>query len=171
MRYALLLLVAPTLLTTGCSIYIAQAGKDVSHLRTRQDAHEEFGAPTAEGVEDGRPFEEFQTRRKVAEKFRGGTHSMALGMTLFLYEFYLFPRELCFLVKCGLAGQTVRMTYNPDGSVRSYSVDGRWGGVVNRMENERPSLEVAAPLPMDNLSPAVQRILEQQRAEPRPPLP
>jgi hypothetical protein len=162
MRYALLLLLLPTLLATGCSIYLAQAGKELTPIRTRKDAHAEFGPPITQGVEDGLQFEEFRTRRKVAEKFRGSTHSMALGMTLFLYEFYLFPRELYFLAKCGLAGQTVRMIYNPDRTVRGFSVDGRWGGVVNRMADERPSPDVPAPLPVDHLTPTVHRLLEQR---------
>lgn len=163
MRYALLLLIAPALLATGCSICVAKAGKDLSHIKTRQDAHTEFGAPMAEGIDDGKPFEEFRTRSKIAEQFRAGTHSMALGMTMGLYELYLFPRELYFLAKCGLIGQTVRVTYNPDGSVRTYSIDDRWAGVVHRTDAERPKSEATIPPPEDVLTPTVQRMLDEKR--------
>jgi hypothetical protein len=157
MRYALLLLLAPTLLPTGCSIFVAQAGKDLSHVRTRQDAHAEFGPPAAQGVDDGKPFEEFRTRRKIAERFRAGTHSMALGMTMFLYELYLFPRELYFLAKCGLVGQTVQVTYNPDGSVCGMRIDGRWYGYDGLKRQEKRLIENPPP---DVLTPTVQKLLE-----------
>lgn len=160
MRYALLLLIAPALLATGCSIFIAKAGKELPHLRTREEARTNFGPPTAEGVDDGKPFEEFKSRGKIAEKFRAGTHSMALGMTMGLYEFYLFPRELYFLAKCGLIGQTVRVTYNPDGSVYRVDIDGRWyGGWLRQTENKINALATPLPRP-DVLTPTVQKLLE-----------
>lgn len=163
MRYALLLLIGPSLLATGCSMFIAKAGKDISLLKTRGDAHAEFGPPTAAGMDDGLPFEEFQTRRKISEPFRASTHSMALGMTICLYEFYLFPRELYFLAKGGLAGRTVRVTYNPDGSIRGGRIDGRWYGPGFGQRPKQSVVPEDALPPPDVLTPTVQKLLETKR--------
>lgn len=172
MRYALLLLLVPALMATGCSLFIAKAGEDISHIKTRGDAHAEFGPPTADGVDDGLPFEEFQTRRKISEPFRASTHSMALGMTMCLYEFYLFPRELYFLAKGGLVGRTVRVTYNPDGSIRSGSIDGRWYGPGFGQRMKQADEPVDAIPPPDVLNPTVQKLLDTTSpASTRPPHP
>lgn len=67
MQIAYLLLIAPILLSGGCAGMIAGCGRDLTPLKTKEEVHAQLGAPSASGVADGNFFEEFRTRRKIAE--------------------------------------------------------------------------------------------------------
>ena len=67
MRIPYLLLVAAASFSAGCAHMIARCGEDLTGLSTKQEVHAQLGEPAAQGVVDGEPFEEFLTRRKIAE--------------------------------------------------------------------------------------------------------
>jgi hypothetical protein len=123
MRCTVLLLILSALASTGCSMFIAKAGKDLSPLESREDARAQFGEPIATGTDGESPFEEFRSRQKLSEPARASTHGMGIAMTFFLFELYLFPRELCFLTKRTLFGQTIRVIYSPDGRIERMKID------------------------------------------------
>ena len=121
MRYALLSLLVPTLLATGCSLILSDIGPEYSEFDTREKAHKLFGKPTSAGSEDGQAFEEFYTRRKF--KDGGGMEDLArFYCTLGLNELYLFPVALFRLTRTTILGQTLRLTYDEEGSVEMYDL-------------------------------------------------
>lgn len=121
MRYALLLLLAPALLATGCSMMLAEAGTRYSEFDTREKAHKLFGKPINSGSIEGHQFEEFFTRRKFSDG--GGLEDLARFIcTLGLNELYLFPTELFRVTRSTVLGQTIRITYEEDGCIKTYDI-------------------------------------------------
>lgn len=125
MRYALLLLLVPTLLATGCAAVIARVGIDPYSFETRAGVRKRLGEPTLTTTdEDGDAIEEYRSRRKYAEPLR--SHYCVLGfiMTWGVGEFIQSPVEVGKLARRILIGQTLRFTFSPDGSIRSVKIDG-----------------------------------------------
>jgi len=126
MRKICLTLIAGVLLTSGCSVYIAESGSDLSKLTTREQVQEEFGKPCASGETEGQPFEDFRTRRKISEWYRSWALGNGIVFTFGLAEFIDFPAELMLLGRRTLFGQDVRFTYDSAGKVTRVYLDGEW---------------------------------------------
>jgi hypothetical protein len=139
MRCASLILIATTtLLSNGCAALIARSGEHLGTLTTREKVHEKFGEPLARGtVEEqpregypfptlGLPFEEFRTRRKIAEPSRSASLGMSAVMTFGLGELIMFPYELYLLGNRTLLGQDIRFVYDSAGTVTHYHLAGEW---------------------------------------------
>ena len=124
MRGALLLLITALPFSTGCSAFIAGAGKDLSGLQTREQVHAEFGAPVATGTVEGRGYEDFRTRRKIAGEMRAHTCKLAAGMTFGASEVIVLPAELSTVMLGTIGGQTLRFWYDPTGRVTAVSLNG-----------------------------------------------
>lgn len=134
MRYALLLLLAPTLLATGCSICIAQAGKDPTDFASRDELHARLGPPIRTTTDpDGTVMEEFRSRQKYEEVTRSAGMGMGIAMTFGLGELVCFPRELLFEAKRIVFGQVLKYEFRPDGSF-SVSIDGRSTGILRKRD-------------------------------------
>src|SRR5436190_15464906 len=118
MRYALLLLLLPVFASMGCSVMVAEAGTRSSEYETQEKAHKLFGKPIAAGTDDGQSFEEFYTRRFFPAGSQTMTEAIWFLHTLGLSEFYFLPVELVRVARETALGQTIRLTYNADGSVR-----------------------------------------------------
>ena len=119
MRIACLLLTSIGALSSGCSFMIADCGKDLRSLKSREEVRAAFGKPEKCGVEDGKDFEEFRTRRKIHSDRQQG-EAMLAGFTLGASEVVFLPLELCRLTTGTLFGQTIRFTYDPTGSVTGH---------------------------------------------------
>ena len=79
MRTLTIVLIACTALAPGCAGYIAGSGLDLCKLTTQAQVHEKFGSPIASGPS----FEEFTTRRKIAEPWNGeGIAMLEFALTL-----------------------------------------------------------------------------------------
>ncbi len=124
-RYCIFLLVACALLSSGCSMLIAGSGKDLATVTTREQVHAQFGEPVAKGFdEEGDFYEDFRTRRKIAEKFRGGYMGAAVVKSCGTLEFLLLPHELYLLGSRTFSGQTIRFSYDETGKVQMRKLDG-----------------------------------------------
>lgn len=124
MRVAILLFVGSTFPTTGCSALVAVSGTDPASLTTREQVHAKFGTPTATGLEDGNPFEEYWTRRKIAENRKFLDLWSGAGFTLGFGELIQFPQELCIAGTRSLLGQTLRFVYDDAGNVTAITHEG-----------------------------------------------
>ncbi|QEG31845.1 hypothetical protein GobsT_66920 [Gemmata obscuriglobus] len=117
-------LIAATLLSTGCSIFIVGSGTDLNTFETREQVHNSFGRPTVSG--DGeQPFDEFRTHRKLTEQEKIIYRVMEFCITLGLSEVVTTPVELYSAAKQCIEGRTVRFSYGPDGQVIGVLVDGQ----------------------------------------------
>ena len=128
MRVAYLLLIATVSFSAGCAGMIARCGKDLTGLETKEEVHAQLGEPAAKGVVDGKPFEEYFTRRKIAEpyplRYFGPGYPMGLIGTLGTIELILVPEELYLIGKRTLRGQTIRVTYDASSAVTGIALDG-----------------------------------------------
>jgi hypothetical protein len=126
MRVVFALVVVVLLSSTGCcpSFLLATSGKDLGTLPTREQVREEFGTPVASGVEDGKHFEDFHTRRKIADRRGYFGYPMGYAMTLGLIEFYALPRQLFITSKRSVLGQDLRFIYDETGKVVQVQFDG-----------------------------------------------
>jgi hypothetical protein len=126
MRFASLLLALSLSLVSGCSIMIASCGKDVTALKTREEVHVLFGAPAASGVEDGRLYEDFYTRMKIATRpcCDGEGYAFLLVWTCGAAELVTTPCELYRLCIRTVLGQTIRVSYDRAGKPYATSRDG-----------------------------------------------
>jgi hypothetical protein len=113
-------------LSNGCSMLIAQSGKDLNICATREEVRAELGEPCASGVEEGKRFEEYRSRWKISEAGSYGclTYGMGFAMTFGASELLLFPQALYLLGKRTVLGQTVRVTYDDAGIVTGLYLDG-----------------------------------------------
>jgi hypothetical protein len=95
-------------------------------LYTREEVEAALGKPTHVGEQDGKTFEEYETRRKIVEPgFLGATNiPMALGFSWGLAEFFLFPEQVWNVSKRTLLGQEIRFIYNQQGKVEQVLFDG-----------------------------------------------
>ena len=121
-----MLVAATCLLSSGCSVFIAQSGTDLKSLVTRDQVHATIGKPAASGFEDGVSFDQYRTRRKFPNDFDAAGDGMGFAMTVGLSEFIAFPRELYLLSKRTIFGQDLRFEYDESGDVTRASLDGSW---------------------------------------------
>jgi hypothetical protein len=124
MSYKRLPLLALLMQLSGCSVFIAESGKDLRSVTTREQVQEEFGTPTESGEEIDGPFETYHTRRKISESLRGHCLDMGLTMTLGLGELFALPKELCVLARKTILGQDVKFHYDSSGRVSRIYLDG-----------------------------------------------
>jgi hypothetical protein len=117
MRVVLVFATAALLSSAGCSFLLATSGKDLGTLPTREEVREEFGPPVASGVEDGAHYEDFHTRRKIADWRDGTGYAMGYAMTLGLVELYALPRQVFITSKRSVLGQDLRFYYDETGKV------------------------------------------------------
>jgi hypothetical protein len=131
MRSSCALLVGLALLPVGCSALIAQSGKDVTSLKTREQVRREFGAPTESGTTaDGHAYDDFRTRRKISDVDPAA--GLCFVMSFGLSEFVAFPEELYENEQRLLLGQTLRFEYDATGNVtwwpiRNFLKQPNWG--------------------------------------------
>ncbi|MBX9584098.1 MAG: hypothetical protein K2X87_27680 [Gemmataceae bacterium] len=125
MRLAFLLLAAGALLPAGCSCLVASAGKEPVAFTTREQVRAEFGRPTATGEEAGRFYEEYVTRRKLAEPLLlANGMLMASYCTFGLAEAALFPLTIYETGRGFVVGRRLRYEYDESGKVRAVKLDG-----------------------------------------------
>ncbi len=117
---------ATCLLSSGCSVLIAQSGTDLQSLVTRDQVRAKLGKPAASGSQDGVNFDQFRTRRKFADEMEAASDGMGFAMTAGLLEFIAFPREVYLLAKRTIVGQDLRFEYDESGDVSNASLDGAW---------------------------------------------
>lgn len=132
MRAIYFALIAAALSSAGCAGMIVGSGQNLSDLKDQAAVQAAFGSPTAAGEADGRPFEEFTTRRKIAEPWRVAPGmAMMYAMTLGLGEVVLLPVELYRTGRRTILGQQLRFTYDADGRVAAIRWDGDsvWWGI------------------------------------------
>jgi len=128
MRYPQLLCIACPLLISGCSVLIANCGKDLNVLDDRDQVRQEFGEPVATGIEDGKQFEDFRSHWKVADPYWGGPgYAMGMILTAGLYELGGFPYQVYCASRATIVGQDIRFYYDRAGNVSECRVDGHYG--------------------------------------------
>ncbi len=122
--YTLLVLVGVLAFAGGCSSLVAMSGKDVGSIATMEQVHHQFGKPVASGTADGKDYEEFKSHSKISDPQRAGVLIMGDLMTSGLMELFLFPYELACVGETTISGETVRFSYDPNGSVTDVYVNG-----------------------------------------------
>jgi hypothetical protein len=124
MRYATLLLLVPALLATGCSMFIAGAGKNATSFETRDEVHRQLGEPLSSTTENGLVIEEFRSRRKYAEPIRANQIMWGWIVTWGTAELIAFPREVGRFVTRRFIGHSLKYTFNADGTIANATIDG-----------------------------------------------
>src|SRR5262249_2037169 len=119
-------LIPIALFCPGCSCLIAQSGKDILALGSKEEVRKQFGAPvkSGEGPDPGQSYDDYRYHGKVAETWRAGLYSFNDGMTFGLGEFWLFPYELYRVGRNCLHGQDLRIYHDSAGHVVRYDLDG-----------------------------------------------
>lgn len=117
-------LLALLLAGPGCTYYVITSGTDLGKIHTPADARAAFGEPVAVGEVDGRPYEEFFTRKKIAEHWKGTYLAMGWCATFGLGELIWFPHQAFVAARRSAEGQTLRFVYTPDGAVAGVLLDG-----------------------------------------------
>jgi hypothetical protein len=112
------------LLCTGCSAMIAYSGQDVRQLANKDQVRDSFGVPLLQGIDDGRHFDEYHTRKKISEDQVAVACAVADLQTLGLFEFVLFPYAVCRTTCPTLAGQKLRFEYGEKGEVEQVLING-----------------------------------------------
>ena len=149
MRLTYLLLVIPLSLNSGCSVLIARSGKDLHNLATREQVHASLGEPAAAGIENGQPFEEYHTRRKISETDTLRVYALGMGIiySYGVYELIAFPKELYLLGSRTLRGQTICVTYDGNGNVSGFYLDREPLISFPSRQSTANDLQDAVPLP------------------------
>jgi hypothetical protein len=124
MRPLRILVVATLLVSTGCSWLVANSGQQLGELKTREQVHAAFGPPATAGHCDQRTYEEFHTRRKIAEPWKGMGLGMGWCLTFGLGEAYFFPHETVVAARRSIVGQRLVFYYDEAGKVQQASHDG-----------------------------------------------
>jgi YD repeat-containing protein len=158
MRCPFLFVSACLTFSCGCAFMIAGAGKDLGRVESKRDMHAALGEPVAKGVADGREYEEFRTRKVIAEDltFQVEGYGMAWACTLGTIDLVCVPYQCYLLGKRTLLGQTIRVTYDQEGRIVEVERDGEsmlglWER-NDRLEGSRkktspPTASAAAPSP------------------------
>ena len=120
----LLLVTAMVVRLSTCSMLIAQSGYDLTRLWTRDDVHKEFGEPVATGTVKGFVYEDYRSRRKIAERRRAHDLRDEALITLGIAELIAFPRELFLLCRRAIFGEHIRFVYDGFGHVNVRLLDG-----------------------------------------------
>jgi YD repeat-containing protein len=140
MRWPFLLFAAVVLLPSGCSVFVAQTGTDLSQFHTRDQVRQEFGTPDSEG-DPAEPCDVFVTHRKIASSdLSHQDEAPAYFLTFGFYELYAFPRELYYTTKRSTAGQELRFAYDGAGNVTRITRDGEemhWPNFLGPYDNRK----------------------------------
>jgi hypothetical protein len=118
MRGVLLILTTTSLFSSGCAALIARSGQDLWDLKTRTEVEAVLGNPTGKGEIDGITYEEYTTRRKIAEP-PGPGYAMAYTMTLGLGDLVFVPYELLLIGRRTIVGQEFHVAFDAEGNVVS----------------------------------------------------
>jgi hypothetical protein len=87
--------------------------------------HALLGEPVARGVAGGEQYEEFRTRRVIAkDQWDCEGYCILCAATCCAPDLVCVPYQLALLAKRAVLGQTIRVTYDPDGGVGSVQRDG-----------------------------------------------
>lgn len=124
MRVAILLCVGAVPPATGCTYAVVTSGKNLSEVKTAEQARAEFGPPVGSGVADGKPFEEFRTHRKIAEPNKVIYLMMGYAVTFGTGELIWFPQQSFIAARRWVCGQTLRFVYDEHGKVTTVVHDG-----------------------------------------------
>lgn len=127
MRIVSFLLIATIPLLSGCAALIAQSGTDLTQLQTREEIHTKLGKPSCEGIQDGKFFEEYRTRRKIAEdefSLPVPSYGYSLMGTCGAIDLVLVPYEILLVSGRTLLGQKIRVTYGKKGKVEDIELNG-----------------------------------------------
>jgi hypothetical protein len=128
MRFAHLLAAAVLLFSAGCAAMVAESGRDLTVLKTREEVHAGLGKPSADGVAEGKVYEEYRTRQKIAERRydRMAEAYLILTMeTLGVFDLACFSYEIYRIGCRTVLGQTIRVTYDANGTVIGLTLDGQ----------------------------------------------
>ncbi len=126
MRYTSAILFLVALASSGCSSLIARCGYYPDDTTTIEKVRQKFGEPTARGIHDRLPYEEFHTRLMIAEPLRGASLGLGFAFTFGLSEVIAFPYELCRTGAHTVLGQDIRFAYDSAGTVTHFCVAGEW---------------------------------------------
>lgn len=134
---------------SGCAALIARSGTDLTCLQTKEEIHAQLGVPSTAGVEEGRYFEEYRTRRKIAQpmKYFGPGYAMGIVLTCGVSELICVPTELYLVCHRGLLGQTVRVTYDVADTVYNVELNGNSLYLFGPSPNHGPTLDDTRPAP------------------------
>ncbi|HKB04997.1 MAG TPA: hypothetical protein VKD90_22430 [Gemmataceae bacterium] len=144
MRAVCLALAVVTVSSTGCAALIAGSGQDLAALKDRTEVHGAYGPPEVAGDADGQAFEEYLTRRKIADpSARGPGMAMVYGATYGLIDLIAVPYELYQVGRRTIQGQRLRFTYDADGQVTAIQFDGDEVPLLYRYSSD-PDRQVTA---------------------------
>jgi len=148
MRATLLVIIGASLLSAGCSLMIANCGKDLSKVTTREQAREELGGLMESGVKDGEEYDVFHYHGKVPMSW-GPRTGMGMGwaMTYGMAEFVWLPRELFKAGREVVLGQEIQVRYDQNGKVTGIRVEGEPWFATLGVDDPEASLPGAAPPP------------------------
>jgi hypothetical protein len=129
---------------SGCTGLIAGAGKDLGKVSSREEMHAVLGKPVASGVAEGKQYEEFRTRKVIAQDQTGTGEAYVIywASTFGTIELIGVPYQLWLLGKRTLLGQTIRVTYEQDGAIGEVERDGQ--SVLGIFGRHRPFQEPQA---------------------------
>jgi hypothetical protein len=117
MRVVRLVLALTAVLPAGCAALVAKTGTDTTRFATREQVRAEFGPPDETGEEKDEPFDQFRTRRKIADSHHSASLGMSWAMTFGLADLVEFPRELILVGGRLWDGQDLRFEYDASGRV------------------------------------------------------
>ena len=124
MIYKLLPLFALLTQLAGCSTFIAESGKDLSQLKTREQVHAVFNCPDSNGVNKEGSYDSFRTRMKVAEEARSRRMGFAIAMTHGVTELAFFPIELWRFGRTIVIGQELEFQYDSSDKITQIRLNG-----------------------------------------------
>jgi hypothetical protein len=110
--------------STGCSWLVINSGQQLNDLKTREQVQEVFGPPAESGVFQDQAYDEFHTRRKIAEPWKNLYLATGWVYTLGLGEIVWFPHQAFVAARRSILGQELRVTYDEAGNVQQVSLDG-----------------------------------------------
>lgn len=123
MRFLGFLLLLASPLLSGCACFVADCGKDLRGL-TKEDVHACLGDPVSCGIETEHPFECFQTKTMIRDnRFDSPGYPMVWIGTLGTVDLIYVPYEFYFKCRGMILGQMVRVDFDQDGKVVSFSFD------------------------------------------------
>jgi hypothetical protein len=143
MRRAILLLFVSTPLMSGCAALIAQSGQHLSQIASRNELQATLGTPVAMGVVDGQPYEEFRTRKVIADELfsDGDGYFIAFAVTFGTIDLIEVPHQLFLLTKRSVLGQTIRVTYDKKDKISHITRDdqdiGYWFGKLTAPSEQK----------------------------------
>lgn len=125
MRAAWLLMALHLGPAVGCASILADSGTKLLELRDRDQVHKVFGTPVSIEQTDWSDYEEFNTRRKIAEPHDSLFFFMGNAVTFGLGEVVWFPLEVSRTVARSVTGCRLCFTYDKNGNVTAIHLDGQ----------------------------------------------